>query len=89
MPKQVATLVPLEAGNESGRLCILPGLGQFAGPAGPAGCDFKRKIYISRPPPRGTDRQMYRLSIGRIISISMYIHIKLLTPSLWGREQTD
>ena len=47
LPKQVATLVPLEAGNESGRLCILPGLGQFAGPAGPAGpagCDFKRKI---------------------------------------------
>ena len=44
---------------------------------------YHRYIYISRPPPRGTDRQMYRLSIERIISISIYSDRAVDLP--WGR----
>ena len=45
-------------------------------------CIYHRYIYISRPPPRGTDGQMYRLSIERIVSI-------VVDPSsLGGGEQT-
>ena len=33
---------------------------------------YHRYIYISRPPSRETDRQMYRLSIERIFSIFKY-----------------
>ena len=32
---------------------------------------FWTTVYISRPPPRGTDRDMYRLPIERMISISI------------------
>ena len=48
---------------------------------------YHRYIYISRPPSRGTDRQMYRLPIKRIMSI-LSKYKALEPPFIEGGEQT-